>query len=71
MWYVYFLQLSNDHIYVGSTDDLQRRHSSHQAGNVISTKNYLPDAIPAESCYLGWQDSLINLAKLVEPEFNQ
>lgn len=31
----------------------------------------LPDAIPLESCYLGWQDSLRNLAKLVEPEINQ
>jgi uncharacterized protein YndB with AHSA1/START domain len=28
----------------------------------------LPDAIPVEACYLGWQESLLNLAKLVEPE---
>jgi uncharacterized protein YndB with AHSA1/START domain len=28
----------------------------------------IPDAIPAEGCYLGWQESLMNLAKLVEPE---
>ncbi len=28
----------------------------------------LPDAIPVEACYLGWQDSLVNLGKLVEPE---
>ncbi len=31
----------------------------------------VPDAIPAEACYLGWQDSLRKLAKLVEPEINQ
>jgi uncharacterized protein YndB with AHSA1/START domain len=31
----------------------------------------IPDAIPEEACYLGWQDSLVNLAKLVEPEINQ
>src|SRR3974377_561312 len=31
----------------------------------------LPDAIPLEACYLGWQESLRNLAKLVEPEINQ
>jgi uncharacterized protein YndB with AHSA1/START domain len=31
----------------------------------------IPDVIPLESCYLGWQDSLQNLAKLVEPEINQ
>ena len=28
----------------------------------------VPAAIPAEACYLGWQESLILLAKLVEPE---
>ena len=31
----------------------------------------IPDVIPVEACYLGWQDSLRNLAKLVEPEINQ
>jgi uncharacterized protein YndB with AHSA1/START domain len=30
----------------------------------------LPDVIPVEACYLGWQESLLNLAKLVEPEIN-
>jgi uncharacterized protein YndB with AHSA1/START domain len=28
----------------------------------------IPDIIPLESCYLGWQESLLNLARLVEPE---
>jgi uncharacterized protein YndB with AHSA1/START domain len=28
----------------------------------------IPAAIPAEMCYLGWQESLELLAKLVEPE---
>ena len=28
----------------------------------------VPGVIPAEACYLGWQDSLVLLAKLVEPE---
>jgi uncharacterized protein YndB with AHSA1/START domain len=31
----------------------------------------LPDVIPGEQCYLGWQESLCNLARLVEPEINQ
>ena len=31
----------------------------------------VPDVIPPEACYLGWQDSLLNLAKLVEPEIDQ
>jgi uncharacterized protein YndB with AHSA1/START domain len=28
----------------------------------------IPDAIPLEACYLGWQESLTLLAQLVEPE---
>lgn len=28
----------------------------------------IPDAIPLEMCYLGWQESLAQLALLVEPE---
>ncbi len=31
----------------------------------------IPDIIPLESCYLGWQDCLLKLAKLVEPEIDQ
>ena len=30
----------------------------------------LPSVIPVEACYLGWQESLQNLARLVEPEIN-
>lgn len=42
MWYVYFLQLTNGDIYVGSTNDLKRRVESHGRGQVVSTKAYLP-----------------------------
>ena len=28
----------------------------------------IPEAIPLEMCHLGWQDSLLQLATLVEPE---
>ena len=28
----------------------------------------VPEVIPAEACYVGWQESLILLAKVVEPE---
>jgi uncharacterized protein YndB with AHSA1/START domain len=31
----------------------------------------IPDVIPLEACYLGWQQSLRHLAKLVEPEINE
>lgn len=32
------------------------------------TQEGIPSAIPAEACYLGWQESLTLLAKLVEAE---
>jgi uncharacterized protein YndB with AHSA1/START domain len=32
------------------------------------TQEGVPDIIPAEACYLGWQESLVLLAKLVEAE---
>jgi uncharacterized protein YndB with AHSA1/START domain len=32
------------------------------------TQEGIPDIIPAEDCYLGWQESLVLLAKLVEAE---
>jgi uncharacterized protein YndB with AHSA1/START domain len=35
------------------------------------TQEGVPDAIPVEACYLGWQQSLENLAKLVEPDIKQ
>lgn len=31
----------------------------------------IPDVIPPEACYLGWQDSLWKLERLVVPEINQ
>ncbi len=42
MWYVYFLQLRNSDIYVGSTNDLRGRVNLHKRGKVNSTKAYLP-----------------------------
>lgn len=45
MWYVYFLRLNNSDIYVGSTNDLRQRIKSHQDGQVISTRSYLPVAL--------------------------
>jgi uncharacterized protein YndB with AHSA1/START domain len=31
----------------------------------------IPSIIPLEMCYLGWQESLVKLAHLVEPEIKQ
>ncbi len=35
---------------------------------VSITQTGIPDVIPLEMCYLGWQESLAQLATLVEPE---
>jgi len=39
--------------------------------DVTIVQEGIPDVIPVEACYLGWQESLRNLARLVEPEINQ
>jgi putative endonuclease len=42
LWYVYLLGLSNGELYVGSTNDLRRRLSTHQQGSVAATSKCLP-----------------------------
>ncbi len=36
--------------------------------DVTIVQERVPDVIPPEMCYLGWQDSLDQLAKLAEPD---
>lgn len=38
---------------------------------ITITQEGIPDMIPVEMCYLGWEDSLEKLKRLVEPEINQ
>ena len=38
---------------------------------VIITQENIPSVIPLEMCYLGWQESLLKLALLVEPDIQQ
>ena len=47
MWYVYFLELKNGDIYVGSTSDLKQRKHAHDSGRVPSTKAFLPTELKA------------------------
>ncbi|WP_442578233.1 SRPBCC family protein [Mesorhizobium sp. ASY16-5R] len=35
------------------------------------TQEGVPDLIPPDACYLGWQESLRNLAKVVEPDIKE
>ena len=57
MSYVYFLQLNNGDIYVGSTDDLRRRMASHEHGHVTSTKAYLPGTLKSYVAVKGEQNA--------------
>ncbi|MFA6475718.1 MAG: GIY-YIG nuclease family protein [Patescibacteria group bacterium] len=49
MWYVYFLksQVKKNWVYVGSTNNLNRRLKEHQAGESLATRPYLPLYIDA------------------------
>jgi hypothetical protein len=55
VWYVYFLQLGNGDIYVGSTNDLKRRFRSHELGQVPSTRPNLPATLKS---YIGIEAGL-------------
>jgi len=37
---------------------------------LTAVQDGIPEAIPLEMCYLGWQDSLLQLAALVEPDIS-
>lgn len=39
--------------------------------DVTVVQDGIPDLIPTEACYFGWQESLRKLARLVEPEILQ
>jgi len=47
MWYVYFLKSLSKYnwIYVGSTNNLDRRFSEHNSKKVNSTKHFVPLSI--------------------------
>jgi uncharacterized protein YndB with AHSA1/START domain len=48
-------------------DDLALREVS--CGTELNVvQEGLPEVIPVEACYLGWQESLEHLARLVEPK---
>lgn len=42
MYYVYFLELSNNDIYVGFSSNLKQRLKAHNDGKVPSTAGFLP-----------------------------
>jgi putative endonuclease len=48
MWYVYFIKSKiHDFLYIGSTDELERRIKEHNEGKCVSTKAYCPFKLEA------------------------
>ncbi len=43
-------------------------HAVSCGTEVAIVQDNIPEAIPLEMCYLGWQESLLQLAALVEPD---
>ena len=58
MYYVYFLRLSNNDIYKGSTSNLKQRYQNHIGGKVTSTRNYLPCKLIGYEAYNLKSDAL-------------
>ncbi|MDP2650444.1 MAG: GIY-YIG nuclease family protein [bacterium] len=58
MFYVYVLKSDKDHeLYIGSTDDLQRRIRAHQQGHSFSTSFRLPFALVYYEAYRNERDA--------------
>jgi hypothetical protein len=46
----------------------ERIYKAFTDAEVNIVQNGIPDVIPVEACYLGWQESLALLGQLVEAE---
>lgn len=64
VWYVYFLRLRNDDVYVGSTNDLRVRLNVNANGLVVSTRRLLPATLAS---YVAVRDQ--NTARSLERYF--
>jgi len=58
MYYVYFLLLSNKHVYKGYTKNLKQRKCEHDQGKVKSTKNHRPIQLIGYEAYLLKTDAM-------------
>jgi putative endonuclease len=62
MWYVYIMRsMVDNNLYVGSTNNIRRRLTEHNSGNVDSTKSRMPFSLEA---YVAVKDK----AKAIELE---
>ena len=58
MYYVYVLFSRKDHeLYIGYTNDLERRITEHQGANVTATKHRQPTCLIYYEAYVHWSDA--------------
>jgi putative endonuclease len=58
MYYVYILQLSNNQLYTGQTNNLKRRLSEHKSGKVTFTSQRLPVGLIHYEAYMLKSDAM-------------
>lgn len=66
IWRAYTARFDNPHLPGEMTTRVTLRAVSVGTEFQV-TQSGIPVMIPTEACYLGWQESLRNLARLVEP----
>ena len=65
MFYVYVLQsVGDDQLYIGSTSDLKRRLTGHNAGDVRSTQHRRPFTLLYYEAYLAEHDARVRERQL-------
>lgn len=65
MHYLYVLKSKSDsELYIGSTNDLRRRLSEHNAGKVVSTKARIPFELVYYEAYRSENDARIRESRL-------
>jgi putative endonuclease len=57
MYYVYVLKLNNNDLYIGYTEDLNKRLITHQSGESRFTKPYRPVKLVYYEAYLSKEDA--------------
>lgn len=58
MYFVYVLKMNNGQIYMGFTNNLQKRLEKHNSGSVFTTSKYLPATLTYFECYRSKKDAL-------------
>lgn len=69
--YILYTDVFDDPNLAGEMRTEIKLRDTPQGAEVSIAQSGIPDLIPPEACYLGWQESLILLGKLVEAEVRE